>query len=291
MCDSYLNIAKIGANEKMESKPSSNPRSSSRCDLQSFYENFDPDSTEDCMFAMSCVQTEGIHHWNERCSAKTQYNISDRNSQITPEPEPVDNYCNQYGNGAFSKTIQGNKDTKCNQIKRMILKKKRKRTMFTTEQIVAMEQIFKVRPYICRDDRINLMQKIRVGENAIKVWFQNRRRMSEKRDKTDLPDSPSSLETCNSDRLMYIEGLISERVDELGNVTLDEQLIAELVNVIDEYLPDIDTIELFKDVSCDLDNTQTSYDETSLMPQTSDQNNIIMYEPISPISVIDEFLQ
>ncbi|OWR47613.1 hypothetical protein KGM_210999 [Danaus plexippus plexippus] len=164
------------------------------------------------------------------------------------------------------------------------MKKKRKRTIFTTEQIIALEAIFQKKPYINRDERLMLMKKLQVSEKSIKVWFQNRRRLTDKKDKDYESDSPSSEDSSEmtGDRLTYIESQINKNTDEHGYVTLNDRVMSDLVHVINDYLS--------KDVSwsqplCDDNKTTVLNDGV--------HGDIVMYEPISPVSltdILDDFI-
>ncbi|CAH0723813.1 unnamed protein product, partial [Brenthis ino] len=149
------------------------------------------------------------------------------------------------------------------------LKRKRRRTIFTTKQIVALEEVFKKKPYVHREERIELMNKLNVNERSIKVWFQNRRRLSERKCQDYILDSPTSedLSETMSDRLTLIESYIKHNSDENGYVILDSEMMNNLVDIIDECLPqDINLLE-----------------KTITEPHTN--VNKMVYEPISPVSL------
>ncbi|CAF4821553.1 unnamed protein product [Pieris macdunnoughi] len=267
-----------------------------KCDLQSFYENFDPDSNEDCMFDSPCSQTYDEKPCIQSLNTERAQGNQGHCIQMTSQMEKTDKWSNFFQwqpenhdlltkNASKGSAFHGN-DSGYQQIKRSISKKKRTRTMFTTEQIISMEQIFKSRPYICQDERQELSLKLNVSERAIKVWFQNRRRMSERREKTELPESPVSDENCdsNTDRLAYIEHLINDRTDQFGNVALDDKVITALVSVIDEHLP--------REGGILLNSLRSNQHDTlhSTSPEICGENELMKYECISPSSVIDEFL-
>ncbi|CAB3404458.1 unnamed protein product [Caenorhabditis bovis] len=54
-------------------------------------------------------------------------------------------------------------------------KRPRKRTTFSVEQLVLLEQYFSQRQYICADERARLSIRLGLEEVQIKIWFQNRR--------------------------------------------------------------------------------------------------------------------
>lgn len=164
------------------------------------------------------------------------------------------------------------------------MKKKRKRTIFTTEQIIALEAIFQKKPYINRDERLMLMKKLQVSEKSIKVWFQNRRRLTDKKDKDYESDSPSSEDSSEmtGDRLTYIESQINKNTDEHGYVTLNDRVMSDLVHVINDYLS--------KDVSW---SQPLGDDNKTTVLNDGVHGDIVMYEPISPVSltdILDDFI-
>jgi len=54
-------------------------------------------------------------------------------------------------------------------------KKKRSRTIFSSEQLKSLEQHFKKQQYIVGEERTILAGCLKLTETQIKVWFQNRR--------------------------------------------------------------------------------------------------------------------
>lgn len=126
-----------------------------------------------------------------------------------------------------------------------------------------------MKPYITRAEMVVIMNKLQLSQKSIKVWFQNRRRITDKKCRELTPDSPSSEDSQDSysDRLAFIETKIQENTDENGYVTLNDNLMRDLVSAIHDYLS--------KDVyHCDsqpLSNSSTTED-------------FVMYEPISPAS-------
>ncbi|CAK1579291.1 unnamed protein product [Parnassius mnemosyne] len=150
--------------------------------------------------------------------------------------------------------------------------KRKRRTVFNTQQILMLENIFKKNPYVSREERYKLMEMLNVSDRVIKVWFQNRRRLSSKRDIELLVNynSDSSMEENGSNlTLDYVESKINQ-ADEFGYVTLDDRAMSELITVIDSRL----TIEIDLEEPCKKFKDGTS------------TNNII-YEPISPVSLQD----
>nr|XP_034828814.1 ventral anterior homeobox 1-like [Maniola hyperantus] len=149
------------------------------------------------------------------------------------------------------------------------LKRKRKRTIFTTEQIVFLEGVFQRKPYITREERVAVMNRVQLTEKAIKIWFRNRRRMTDKKSVEYASDSPSSIDTTDSfsTRLAFIETQIEENTDGNGYVTLNDHVMSELASVIHDYLS--------KDVS---------FSDSESLSNSTVTEDLVMYEPISPAS-------
>ncbi|KAH7706107.1 Nkx1.2la protein [Aphelenchoides avenae] len=53
--------------------------------------------------------------------------------------------------------------------------KRRARTAFTYEQLVALENKFRSNRYLSVCERVNLAMALRLSETQVKIWFQNRR--------------------------------------------------------------------------------------------------------------------
>ncbi|XP_063374455.1 homeobox protein not2-like [Cydia amplana] len=140
---------------------------------------------------------------------------------------------------------------------RAIIKRKRKRTAFTTEQILALEKVFRKKPYVNRDERQALVEQLQVTDRAVKVWFQNRR-IKSKREELEALEASSdyspmgATDSSDSFGLAYVEAQITQKTDEYGYVTLDDRAIGELVSVIDglvgekvdcDILSEVDVVE------------------------------------------------
>ncbi|WAR22187.1 VEX1-like protein [Mya arenaria] len=63
-------------------------------------------------------------------------------------------------------------------------RRKKARTAFTSEQLQALERQFRSRKYLTASDRTQLAKKLKLREQQVKTWFQNRR-MKEKRQERD----------------------------------------------------------------------------------------------------------
>lgn len=176
------------------------------------------------------------------------------------------------------------------------LKRKRKRTAFTTDQILALEKVFVTQPYIERKDRQTLGQKLNIDDRALKVWFQNRR-MKGKRLKAEMeeeleeainsgsPDSDyNSSESLisSSNELDYVESQI-RKSDENGLVTLDNRALETLFNVIGAHVPA--AAEFTLTISDDTSAIKEEKPENPKSPalELPEENVVMNYEPISPV--------
>ncbi|XP_078362938.1 homeobox protein H40-like, partial [Oculina patagonica] len=75
-------------------------------------------------------------------------------------------------------------------------KKRRKRTIFTCEQLSRLESEFADQQYIVGAERQQLAEALNLSETQIKIWFQNRRIKWRKENKQHFPDflaSPFSM--------------------------------------------------------------------------------------------------
>ena len=54
-------------------------------------------------------------------------------------------------------------------------KKRRKRTIFTTDQLKRLEAAFEQQQYLVGTERERLARDLRLSETQVKIWFQNRR--------------------------------------------------------------------------------------------------------------------
>ncbi|XP_075976400.1 homeobox protein Hox-B4-like [Anticarsia gemmatalis] len=151
-----------------------------------------------------------------------------------------------------------------------IVKRKRKRTVFTTEQVEALEHIFKRKQYITREDRQVIVNQLQLNDKAVKIWFQNRRLKDKKGPEQvdeEYENIPSEEQRApDVARLDYVESQINQKADEFGYVTLDDSLMKDLYNVIDDFLS----------------NSKTVPSE-----RTVESDSSPVYEPISPASVSD----
>uniref|UniRef100_A0A1I7TIJ1 Homeobox domain-containing protein n=1 Tax=Caenorhabditis tropicalis TaxID=1561998 RepID=A0A1I7TIJ1_9PELO len=79
------------------------------------------------------------------------------------------------------------------------LKMRRARTAFTYEQLVALENKFKVSRYLSVCERLSLAIQLQLSETQVKIWFQNRRTKWKKhnpgQDANTPQTPPSSDET------------------------------------------------------------------------------------------------
>lgn len=79
-------------------------------------------------------------------------------------------------------------------------KSKRNRTVFTNEQLDALEQVFSSSKYLVGTERTALAAKLSLNETQVKVWFQNRRikyRKQNKMEKSDSCDLNNHIDSSN----------------------------------------------------------------------------------------------
>ncbi|KAJ7360217.1 Ventral anterior homeobox 1 [Desmophyllum pertusum] len=67
-------------------------------------------------------------------------------------------------------------------------KKRRKRTIFTCEQLSRLESEFADQQYMVGAERQQLAEALNLSETQIKIWFQNRRIKWRKENKQHYPD-------------------------------------------------------------------------------------------------------
>ncbi|KAM3912533.1 NK1 transcription factor-related protein 2 [Leptodactylus fuscus] len=70
-------------------------------------------------------------------------------------------------------------------------KPRRARTAFTYAQLVALESRFRSNRYLTVCDRLSLALTLKLTENQVKIWFQNRRTKWKKQQITTRPDGRS----------------------------------------------------------------------------------------------------
>ncbi|XP_063893996.1 homeobox protein EMX1 [Helicoverpa armigera] len=215
-------------------------------------------------------------HFYENC----QYNPI-QYTPLTPDPVPYpvfhleprskqNHYCMGKKHRAQITILPSSKGTF-----KAVVKRKRKRTVFTTEQLEALEQIFQSKQYITREERQVIVNNLQLNDKAVKIWFQNRRLKTKRMQDQDLEeqDNYSKTEYMNEERsspeiarLDSVESEIRQKTDEFGFVTLDDGVMGDLATVIDDFL------------------TKSNVD-VPIEEITTDSSPV--YEPISPASNTD----
>ncbi|XP_014207837.1 homeobox protein Hox-B3-like [Copidosoma floridanum] len=75
-----------------------------------------------------------------------------------------------------------------NQVAKNQLNRKRKRTSYSSAQIVELERVFDTNNYLSLAGRLRLAKEMNLTEYQVTIWFQNRR-MKFKKQNRDCPDS------------------------------------------------------------------------------------------------------
>ncbi|XP_022903278.1 uncharacterized protein [Onthophagus taurus] len=120
-------------------------------------------------------------NWNSNCNGmiyhQQPYNVL-QSDQI-PNLIPVyDNFYVQHSPSSPYNIVTSSTTSSTNTTQ---LKQKRRRTAYSTDQLIALENEFKVNKYINRTRRAEIARALNLPDLNIKVWFQNRR-MKEKRE-------------------------------------------------------------------------------------------------------------
>lgn len=139
-----------------------------------------------------------------------------------------------------------------------------------------MEEVFAKKPYVTKEDRQALVDKLKISDKSVKVWFQNRR-LKIKRGEDPAYSDEENRNSPDIDRLAYVESKIQERTNEFGYVTLDDRIVNDLVHVIDDYLNMSRNNIKKEDIKIEDINMED--------PKTF--FTVPVYEPISPASTID----
>lgn len=87
------------------------------------------------------------------------------------------------------------------------LKRKKRRTVFTREQIDRLETTFDAKRYLSSNDRAQLSMTLKMTETQVKVWFQNRRNKWKR-------DQAFGAHRARSDRELDAVSILSEKEDD-----------------------------------------------------------------------------
>ncbi|KPJ14509.1 Homeobox protein Nkx-6.1 [Papilio machaon] len=207
--------------------------------------------------------------WKPLCPAGMSNLMSTGDFAFLPNPHTT-NPIRDYSSCCLAHQTSGRKCRESVIYRRSenFITKRKRRPIFTTQQILALEKIFNKKPYVNKQERQILRERINLNERDIKLWFKNRRRITGfKKEPTVISDS-SGEETENKLNLDYVQSRINEP-DEFGYVTLDERAMKELITVIDSLLTDVEL------------------DDTCMELKNNTNFNILSYEPVSPVSIND----
>ncbi|XP_023245861.1 homeobox protein Hox-D3-like [Copidosoma floridanum] len=97
-----------------------------------------------------------------------------------------------------------------NQMEENPLNKKRKRTSYSSAQIVELERVFDMDNYLSIAGRVQLAKEMGLTENQVTIWFQNRR-SKVKKENRDSPDSGNIVKKARRPHNMLdlVESVIS----------------------------------------------------------------------------------
>lgn len=85
----------------------------------------------------------------------------------------------------------------------LILKRRRRRTAFTSGQLKSLEHKFTKKKYLSISERNNLAKSLKLSDAQVKTWFQNRRTKWKKQISTELESD--LLEDRNSSPCVYAQ--------------------------------------------------------------------------------------
>lgn len=74
-------------------------------------------------------------------------------------------------------------EKKTDSTKQAAPRKKRQRTIYTSSQLIKLEQEFRVNQYVTRARRFDLAGLLNLSDRQIKIWFQNRRMKNKNEEK------------------------------------------------------------------------------------------------------------
>ncbi|KAI5646925.1 homeobox domain-containing protein [Phthorimaea operculella] len=121
------------------------------------------------------------------------------------------------------------KSAKASEVKKIIKKKPRHRTAFTTEQLRTLEKMFNSKRYIDRAQREELAASLGLRDRCIKIWFQNRRMKEKRSSESSCDTSIESYSTADSPpaysevKLEQMESLVPEYFDQANTYKPDSQ--------------------------------------------------------------------
>ena len=74
--------------------------------------------------------------------------------------------------------------------------------MFTNEQLTALEDNFRRKPYLVGKERADLAKVLNLSETQVKVWYQNRRTKSKRDDDGDMMNNNNNTDAPSDEMPM-----------------------------------------------------------------------------------------